>query len=162
MLVAIPPINAEQVLRQHQVEMASLGDLYRERAIETGGIRSVFSDHELFGEFTAGSYVMKKDFIRKNPQAARRFVEGVGRALDWSRTTSREQVVARMTAIIAKRHRTEDANALKYWKSYGVAGQHGCLTDRDFQLWIDWMVRDGALKPGQLKAQALYTNELNR
>jgi ABC-type nitrate/sulfonate/bicarbonate transport system substrate-binding protein len=161
MLVAMPPVNSEQVLRQRQVDMASLGDIYRERAVENGGLRSVFSDHDLFGQFTAGSYVMKKEFIRKNPKAARRLVEGVGRALDWSRKTPREEVVARMTAIIAKRGRNENADVVKYWKSYGVAGSHGQLTDRDFQLWIDCMVRDGALKPGQLQAQALYSNELN-
>lgn len=161
MLVAIPPVNTEQTLRQGQVDMASLGDIYRERAVEAGGIRSVFSDHELFGAFTAGSYVMKKSFIRDNPRVARKFVEAVGRALEWSRTTPREQVVARMTAIVAKRGRNENAAVIKYWKSYGVAGAYGRLTDKDFQLWIDWMVRDGALKPGQLQPGALYTNDLN-
>ena len=104
---------------------------------------------------------MKKEFIRKNPKAARRFVEGVGRALDWSRKAPREEVVARMTSIIAKRGRNENADVVKYWKSYGVAGSHGQLMDKHFQLWIDWMVRDGALKPGQLQPQALYSNELN-
>lgn len=161
MLVAIPPVNAEQVLRQHQVDLASLGDIYRERAIENGGIRALFSDHELFGEFTAGSYVMKQEFIRKHPKVARKFVEGVGRAIEWSRKTPREEVVARMTALIGKRGRNENAAVIKYWKSYGVVGSYGRLTDRDFQLWIDWMVRDGSLKPGQLQASSLYTNELN-
>ena len=104
---------------------------------------------------------MKKDFIRKHPKAARKLVEAVGRAIEWSRTTPREEVVARMTAIIAKRGRNENASVIKYWKSYGVVGDHGKLTDRDFQLWIDFMVRDGSLKPGQLKAQDMYTNELN-
>ncbi len=161
MLVAIPPVNAEQVLRQRQVDMATLGDIYRDRAVEKGGIRALFSDHELFGEFTAGSYVMKKAFIRDNSKTARKFVEGVGRAIEWSRTTPREEVVARMTAIIGKRNRNENAAVIKYWKSYGVVGSYGRLTDRDFQLWIDWMVRDGSLKPGQLEPRALYTNELN-
>ena len=58
----------------------------------------MFSDHELFGEFTAGSYVMKKDFIRDNPKAVRKFVEGVGRAIEWSRTTPREASRARMAS----------------------------------------------------------------
>lgn len=161
MLLAIPPVNAEQVLRQRQVDVASLGDIYRERAVENGGIRPLFTDHELFGAFTAGSYVMKKDFISKHPKVARKLVEAVGRAIEWSRTAPREEVVARMTAIIAKRNRNENASVIKYWKSYGVVGAYGRLTDRDFQLWIDWMIRDGTLKPGQMKPQDLYTNELN-
>jgi ABC-type nitrate/sulfonate/bicarbonate transport system substrate-binding protein len=160
-LVVVPPINGEQILRQRQVDVAVLGDIYRDRALEAGGIRPLFSDYELFGKFTAGSYVMKQRFIRDNPRTARKFVEGVGRAIEWSRATPREQVVARMTQIIARRGRNENADVLKYWRSYGVAGRGGLMNDRDFQVWIDWMVKDGELEPGQLAANQIFTNELN-
>jgi ABC-type nitrate/sulfonate/bicarbonate transport system substrate-binding protein len=160
-LVVIPPVNGEQVLRQRQVDVAVLGDIYRDRAVEHGGLRSVFSDHELFGKFTAGSYVMKTSYIREHPKAARHFVTAVARALEWSRTRPREEVVARMLQIIGKRGRNEDGAAIKYWRSYGVAGRGGRMTDRDFQVWVDWMVKDGELQPGELEAKHLYTNELN-
>jgi ABC-type nitrate/sulfonate/bicarbonate transport system substrate-binding protein len=160
-LVVIPPVNGEQILRQRQVDVAVLGDIYRDRAIESGGIRSVFSDYELFGAFTAGSYVMKTSFIRDNPNTARKFVEAVGRAVDWSRQTPRAEVVAKMTSIIGKRGRNENADVLKYWRSYGVAGTSGLLEDKDFQVWIDWMVKDGELEPGQLTPRQIYTNDLN-
>ena len=161
MMVVIPPVNGEQILRQGQVDVASLGDIFKDRALEKGGIRSVFSDYELFGEFTAGSYVMKTDFIRKHPKTARKFVEAIGRAIEWSRETPREEVIARMTALIGKRDRNENADVIKYWRSFGVAGKYGQLMDKDFQVWIDWMVRDGELKPGQLEARDVYTNDLN-
>ena len=45
--------------------------------------------------------------------------------------------------------------------SYGVAGRGGLISDEDFQLWIDWMVKDGELAAGQLPARELYTNDLN-
>lgn len=160
-LVVIPPVNGEQVLRQRQVDVAVLGDIYRDRAVENGGLRSVVSDYEMFGKFTAGSYVMKTSFIREHPNTARKFVEAVGRAIEWARTTPREQVIDRFRQIMAKRGRNENADALKYWRSYGVAGKHGAMSDKDFQVWIDWMVKDGELEPGQLKASQLYTNELN-
>lgn len=160
-LVVIPPVNGEQVLRQRQVDVAVLGDIYRDRAIENGGLRSVVSDYEMFGKFTAGSYVMKKSFIREHPNTARRFVDAVGRAIEWARTTPREQVVERFLQIVAKRGRNENADALKYWRSYGVAGERGVMSDKDFQVWIDWMVKDGELEPGQLEAKQIYTNELN-
>ena len=160
-LVVIPPVNGEQVLRQRQVDVAVLGDIYRDRAVEHGGLRSVFSDYELFGKFTAGSYVMKTGYIREHPKAARHFVTAVARALEWSRTQPREEVVARMLQIVGKRGRNEDGAAIKYWRSYGVAGRGGRVTDRDFQVWIDWMVKDGELEPGELAAKDLYTNELN-
>jgi ABC-type nitrate/sulfonate/bicarbonate transport system substrate-binding protein len=160
-LVVIPPVNGEQILRQRQVDVAVLGDIYRDRAIENGGLRSVFSDYELFGKFTAGSYVMKTSFIREHPNTARKFVDAVSRAVEWSRDTPREQVIARFQEIIAKRGRNENAAVLKYWRSYGVAGKGGLMTDRDFQVWIDWMVKDRELSEGQLAARQIYTNDLN-
>lgn len=160
-LLVIPPVNGEQVLRQGQVDVAVLGDIYRERALEKGGLRSLFSDHGMFGNFTAGSYVMKTAFIRDNPRTARKFVDGVARAIEWSRNTPREQVIARFLDIMRKRNRTEDDAAVRYWKSYGVNGAGGTIAERDFQLWLDWMVKDGELAPGQVALSSLYTNELN-
>jgi ABC-type nitrate/sulfonate/bicarbonate transport system substrate-binding protein len=160
-LVVVPPVNGEQVLRQKHVDVAILGDIYRDRIIEHGGARSVVSDYQMFGAFTAGSYVMKKSFIRDNPNTARKFVEAVGRAVEWARHTPREQVIARFRDIVAKRGRNEDPDALKYWHSYGVAGRGGLISDGDFQIWIDWMIKDGELEPGQLPVRELYTNDLN-
>ena len=160
-LVVLPPVNGEQVLRQKQVDVAILGDIYRDRIIERGGARAIVSDYEMFGAFTAGSYVMKKSFIRDNPTTSRKFVEAVGRAIEWARQTPREQVIARFRDIVARRGRNEDGAALKYWRSYGVAGRGGLISDRDFQVWIDWMIKDGELEPGQLPVRELYTNDLN-
>ena len=35
------------------------------------------------------------------------------------------------------------------------------IAEREIQTWIDWLVRNGELKDGQLKAKDLYTNEFN-
>jgi ABC-type nitrate/sulfonate/bicarbonate transport system substrate-binding protein len=115
----------------------------------------------MFGAFTAGSYVMKRRFIAEHPKTTRKFVEAVGRAIEWARTTPREQVIARFVDIIAKRGRNEDGAALRYWHSYGVAGRGGTISDKDFQVWLDWMIKDGELTPGQLALRDLYTNDLN-
>lgn len=161
MLVSLPPINVEQALRQGQTDVSVLTSIYRDRATERGGVRLLFSDLELFGTFTAGSYVMRSDFIARHPEAARTFVQGVGKALDWSRSTPRDQVIERFKSIIAKRKRNEDATIVKYWRSYGVATPQGRIQDKDFTIWIDWMVRSGELRRGQLNLPAVYTNELN-
>jgi ABC-type nitrate/sulfonate/bicarbonate transport system substrate-binding protein len=160
-LVVVPPVNGEQVLRQEQVQVAVLGDIYRDRALERGGIRALFSDYQLFGAFTAGSYVMKDSFLRDNPNTARKFVEATSRAIEWSRQTPREEVRARFQQIVDRRGRNENGSALQYWKSYGVAGQGGLIKDEDFQVWLDWMVKDGELAPDELAVGSLYTNELN-
>jgi ABC-type nitrate/sulfonate/bicarbonate transport system substrate-binding protein len=143
------------------VDVASLSTIFRDRALERGGIRLLFSDYQLYGEFTAGSYVLREDFIRQNPKAARKFVEAVARALDWERTTPREEVVRRFQELIAKRKRTEDASAIRYWLSSGVAGHSGLLIPKDFQIWLDWMIKDGELSPGQIQVNDVFSNRLN-
>jgi len=160
-MVVLPPVNGEQALRQEQVHVAVLGDIYRDRALERGGIRALFSDYELFGAFTAGSYVMKTSFIARNPNTARKFVEATAKALEWARQTPREEVIARFASLIARRGRNEDGSVLKYWRSYGVAGVGGTIKDAEFQVWLDWMIRDGELKRDEIAVKALYTNELN-
>ncbi|WP_437939716.1 ABC transporter substrate-binding protein [Sorangium sp. So ce341] len=160
-LVVLPPVSAEQALRQKQVDVAVLGDILRDKALERGGIRALFSDYELFGELTAGSYVLRKRFLEESPNSARKLVEAVGRAVEWARSAPREEVVARLTRIIERRGRNEDASAVKYWTSMGVAGKGGLLSSKEYQVWIDWLVKDGELKPGQIKAEDLYTNQLN-
>jgi ABC-type nitrate/sulfonate/bicarbonate transport system substrate-binding protein len=160
-MVVVPPTSSEQSLRGEQVEVATLGGILRDKALERGGIRPLFRDYDLFGEFTAGSYVMRNDFIKKNPKTAHKFVEGVSRALQWARSTPREEVIARMDKIVRTRGRNEDPSPIQYWKSYGVRTPDGKLSDQDFQVWIDWLVREAQLKPGQIKASDTYTAALH-
>ncbi|HET8934524.1 MAG TPA: ABC transporter substrate-binding protein [Polyangiales bacterium] len=160
-LVVLPPVNTEQALRAGNIDVAALTGIFRDKALARGGLRQVFTDHELYGAFTAGSYVFTKRFIEQNPNTVRKFVEGVGRAIEWARTSSREQVIARQSAIIAKRKRQENDEVVKYWKSTGIAGTAGQLHDRELQIWIDWLVKDGELKPGQLRPSDVYTNAFN-
>ncbi|MFC9813281.1 ABC transporter substrate-binding protein [Streptomyces virginiae] len=159
--LVVPPVNTEQVLRQKQIDVAVLGGVLRDKALATGGIRPLFTDFELLGPFSAGSYVMTKRFVKENPDTVRTFVTGVGKAIEWSRTTPHEQVIARMTEIVTKRGRNEDTATLKYWRSYGVAEAGGRISDKEFQVWLDWLAERGDIKEGQLKATDLYTNEFN-
>ncbi|GAA1501243.1 ABC transporter substrate-binding protein [Kitasatospora kazusensis] len=159
--VVVPPVNTEQSLRQRQIEVAVLGGVLRDKALAAGGIRPLFSDFDLLGTFSAGTYVLTDRFLKANPNTARTFVTGVAQAIEWARTTPREEVVARSVDIVKKRGRNEDTAALKYWKSFGVAETGGRITDAEFQLWIDWLVSHGDIKAGQIKPAALYTNDFN-
>jgi len=160
-IVAVPPVSAESSLRQRQVDVAVFASIMRDKALERGQIRCVFSDHDLFGKFTAGSYVFTNDFLRDNPKTARRFVEATARAIEWARSSAREEVIARMQKIIERRGRNEDTSVTRYWRSTGVAGKGGLIQEREMQIWLDWLVKSGELKPNQLIPSALYTNELN-
>ena len=60
-----------------------------------------------------------------------------------------------------KRGRGEDPSIVQFWRSPGIALAGGRIADREFQMWIDWLVKDGALKPGQLTLRELFTNEFS-
>lgn len=156
----VPPVNTEQALRAGQIEVGVLGGLLRDKALDRGGIRPLFSDYELYGTFAAGSYVFRKDFIAKNPTTVRSFTEGVARALEWAKSHPRNEVIARFTQIINKRDRKEDRRAIGFWKSYGVPDRGGLIADENFTRWIDFLRADGQLKK-DVRPADLYTNEFN-
>lgn len=160
-LVVVPPVNGEQALRQGQVEVTTLAGVLRDKALERGGLRKLFSDKDLFGNFTGGAYVLRDKYIQDHPNTTRKFVEATARAIEWARSTPPEEVRARFEKIIAARGRNEDASSIRYWKSTGVAGKGGLIRDGELQVWIDWLVKDGAFKPGQITARDVYTNAFN-
>jgi ABC-type nitrate/sulfonate/bicarbonate transport system substrate-binding protein len=160
-LVVIPPVNAELILRQGQVDIATLGSIFRDKALERGGLRLLFSDFDLFGAITSASYVMSDKFLEQKPVAARRFVEATARAIEWSRDTPEAEVIERLRHIIHQRKRNEDDSAIGYWRRTRAATRGGVIEPREFQLWIDWLVRGGQLSRGQVKATDLYTNRFN-
>lgn len=161
-MVVTPPVNAEQSLRLGLVEVAALSGVMRDRAIERGGIRPLFSDLGLFGHFTSATTVVRKDFAAEHPDAVRKYVEATARAIEWARETPQADVRQRFAEIFAKRKRGEDPALTRHWHSVGVYSRGGVLNDRDMQLWIDWLGREGDLDAAKIGPLAgLYTNELN-
>ncbi len=160
-LVPLPPNDTEQAVRRGQVDVATLGGVLQDHAVAGGGLRSLFSDYDLFGAFNGGQYVLREDFIAQHPQAATEFVTGVAKAIEWERTTPREEVVKRFTTIIEKRGRNEKTDNLKYWKSVGVASKGGVVSDEDFTRWQAWLEDSGIVEKGALRPAELYTNEFN-
>ncbi|WP_323847498.1 ABC transporter substrate-binding protein [Allosaccharopolyspora coralli] len=160
-LVVVPPVSAEQALRSGQLDVAVLSDFKREKAVARGGIRPVFTDVELLGAFTGGCYVMRDDFVATNPDTTRTLVEGSARALRWAQTRPRDEVVDRFVSLIRRRGRNENAETIRFWRSTGVAGVGGLIAEREFTIWLDHLIADGRVEPGQIAPQQLYTNEFN-
>jgi ABC-type nitrate/sulfonate/bicarbonate transport system substrate-binding protein len=158
-MVVLPPGNAEQALRDKQVDVAAMQTILYEKAQPRGELRMLFSDHQLFGDFNAGSYVMRNDFIEKHPNAVRHFVRATARAIEWARSHPREEVIAMLEKTMKRRGKNEDTSQLQYWKSTTIASRGGLLGDADFQVWINWLIKDGQLKPGQVEPRQIYTNE---
>ena len=162
-LVVIPPANAEQTLRNKQIDVVILGNIAKDLAVDRGGLVEIFKDTEVFGEeFTAGDFFFTQEFIKENPKTVKQFTEGTAKAIEWARTTPKEEVIARFEKIITTRDAKEPTENLKFWDSTGIAEEGGVITDAEYQVWIDWLVRNGELKEGQVKATDLYTNEFNQ
>ncbi|MEV7549541.1 ABC transporter substrate-binding protein [Amycolatopsis sp. NPDC089917] len=159
-LVVLPPINTEQALRNGQIDVAALNGVLQDRALSVGGVRPIVKDVEAFGPYNGGPYVLRTDFIKKYPETTKTFVTGVAKAIEWARTTPRDEVIARFTKIIQNRGRNENTETLKYWKSVGVT-KGGLISDNDYTLWTDWLKQSGFIKNDQVDLKKLYTNEFN-
>jgi ABC-type nitrate/sulfonate/bicarbonate transport system substrate-binding protein len=160
-LVVVPPINAELSLRKKQIDVAVLSGVLQDTALAHGGLRLLFSDYQALGAFNGGSYVFTKRFIAKNPDTVRAFVTGVAKAIEWTKTTPRAEVIARFARIITGRGRNESTANLKYWKSASVAAKGGLITDADFTRWFDWLKTRDHVDTGKLDVTSLYTNQFN-
>lgn len=160
-LIMLPPISAEQALRNQQVDVAVLTNILEKIALKNGGVRRVFADIELYGPFTAGSYSMRKAFIEQHPELTQTVVTGIARAHDWLQNTPVEEIRARFTQIIEKRNRNETLALIPYFSSYGVSEYGGLQKPQDFKPWIDLMVKEGKLKPHQLNPETIFNNQFN-
>ncbi|NTJ42740.1 ABC transporter substrate-binding protein [Agrobacterium larrymoorei] len=157
--VVVPGPQLEQVLRSKQVDITAFGywqTTFEGLAKKTGGIRAIFDDTDVLGDIAGGFVVLRRDFIKEHPEAAKIFVEQSQRALDYARENPEET-----KRILAKalEERSENPEIAQYSLGYGVR-PGGRAIDRDLQFWIDILTREGKVKEGQLVAKdILYSPE---
>ncbi|QJX09751.1 MULTISPECIES: ABC transporter substrate-binding protein [Rhizobium] len=150
--LVVPGPQLEQVLRSKQVDIAAFGywqTTFEGAALKNGGLRPIFDDTDVLGDIAGGFVVLRRDFAREHPEAAKIFVEQSARALDYAREHPEET-----KRILAKAlsERGENADIAQYFRGYGVRAG-GLPVERDIQFWIDVLVREGKLKEGQLAAK---------
>lgn len=160
-LVVVPPVSSEQALRTGQLDVAVLGGILRDKALERGGLRQIFNDYQVLGRFTCGCHVMRDGFIHDNPDTVRTLVSGVARAIAWSQTRPREEVIARFEKIVAGRGRQEDPAPLKFWAGYGIAGRGGRIAREELRVWRDRLIDGGIIDGRDAPLSRLYTNRFN-
>lgn len=161
-LVTVPNTSAEQTLRAEQIDAVLLLGAAKDLAVERGGVTELFADIDVIGKnFTAGNYFFSEEYVKKNPEVVKQTVEGIAKAIEWSRETPREEVIERMENIVKKRDPNEAYENLEFWQSFGIAGEGGVIEDEDIQIWVDWLEDNGNLKEGEIKPSDLYTNEYN-
>lgn len=149
-LVVVPGPQLEQTLRAGQVDVAAFGywqTTFEGVARSHGGLRAILTDTEVLGPIAGGFTVLRSDFVKAHPQAARDFVLQSARALDFSRENP-----DKTHEILAQKlkERGENPELAKYFTGYGVR-KGGLAEDHDIQFWLDVFQRSGVLKKDQLK-----------
>jgi ABC-type nitrate/sulfonate/bicarbonate transport system substrate-binding protein len=100
---------------------------------------------------------MKKSFVAEHPQAVRDFVTATMRAADWS-AEHPDDARKLVGEILAKRG--DNPDLAQYWRGFGLR-QHGLFVDHDTQFWLDALIREGRIKPGQFAIEDIATNKYN-
>lgn len=147
--VVVPGPQLEQVLRSGQVDISAFGywqTTFEGAARKNGGLRAIFDDTDVLGEIAGGFVVLRRDFVKEHPEAAKTFVLQSARALDYAREHPQETKEILAKALKA---RGENPEIAQYFRGYGVRAG-GLPVERDVQFWIDVLVREGKLKQGQL------------
>jgi len=164
-LLAVPEQNEEQVLRTKQVDAVAGttdGGIWFDEAVARGGVRKVpgSSEFEICGQIIPSASGFKDDFIQSHPDAVRRYVTAVEKTkrIIWEAFKKDPAQVQKAYAEIAKEKGGNPELARFYLPT---DPESSYISDKDVQFWIDVLVSEGKLKPGEVKPSDVYTNEFN-
>jgi ABC-type nitrate/sulfonate/bicarbonate transport system substrate-binding protein len=159
-ILIVPPPQLEQVLRSKQVDVIMIGSPISDKILEGGETRRLASLYEILGPNSAGAgfgFIVKDKLIKNNPELVRRLVAVYEKTDQWA--TKNPDEARKLVARILK-NRNQNPAIAKYWKAPYLRN-YGLLQDSDIQFWLDWFIREGKLKVGELKPSDIYTNAFN-
>jgi ABC-type nitrate/sulfonate/bicarbonate transport system substrate-binding protein len=165
-LLVVPIPNEEQVLRTHQADAiggTTTGGNWFDLALSRGGVRilpgSSHYDAEPLDATIYGAG-FREDFIRNHPETVRRYVKAFedSKHIIWDAYRKDPGKVQKVYSEIASEI-GGNPDLGKYFKP--IPPEASVIRDADVQFWIDMLVKEGAIKPGQIKPSDIYTNEFN-
>ncbi|MBV4420235.1 ABC transporter substrate-binding protein [Clostridium tyrobutyricum] len=150
--VVLPDSQQEQAVDNGVIDVAIVHAPYTKKAVKNPNLKELTNDYA-YKEGISGMcpYFTSEEFAKKNPKAVKGFVAAVGKAADWSKTHENEgkEIIAKKLGIKA-----DDVEAWNYYP-------HQVIQEGAVKWWIDYLEKNGKLKPGQVKVDELYTNEFN-
>lgn len=159
-LIKVAGPMLDRALRGGQADVVAVGawqgPVAKTIAAE-GGVRVLFTDHDVLGDLVLGNIVMNKAYVDRYPREVREFVTASAEAADWA--SAHPDEARKLLAEILKK-RGDDPKAAAAWSGYGLP-QHALYKDRDVKFWLDVLVREGKVKPGQLDPDDIATNKYN-
>lgn len=160
--VVVNPTEAAEALKEGRVDAAFLSFASRQLAAKTIKLHALMTDIGQIGPYTAGSLVLRPDFIAQHRAETKELVTGLAKAIHWLQVTPRAQVIKVALKIAALHGRAStDDSWIPSWKSQGVEEPYGYIKRIDFSRWIAPMEISGQLKKGQISASQVYTNAFN-
>jgi ABC-type nitrate/sulfonate/bicarbonate transport system substrate-binding protein len=159
-LVKVPGPQLDEALRERQADVVAVGAWQGPIAAKIaaeGGVRVLFTDHDVLGDIVLASNAMETRFIDQHPQAVKEFVTASAKAVDW--VAEHPEEARKLVAQILKK-RGEDTAGAATWPGYGLP-QHALYRDHDTKFWLDVLVREGKLMVGQFSAEDITTNKYN-
>ncbi len=159
-LVKVPGPQLDQTLRDRQADVVAVGvwqSPIAGKIAAEGGVRVLFTDHDVLGDIVLASNAMQRAFIDQHPNAVKALVTASAKAADWA---AEHQDEARKLAAQILKKRGEDPAGAAYWPGYGLP-QHALYKDHDTKFWLDALVREGKLKAGQFSPEDIATNKYN-
>jgi ABC-type nitrate/sulfonate/bicarbonate transport system substrate-binding protein len=159
-MLIVPPPQFEQVLRSNQVDVVVASTPFSDKILEGGGTRSLTTLYEVLGEKLSGGgfgFIVRQNLIDENPDIVKKLVIAYIKADQWAENNPEE--ARKIVAEILKK-RDQNPALATYWKAPHLKN-YGLWADDDVQFWLDWLERDGKIKPGEIKPSDVYTNEFN-
>jgi len=149
--VVLPYQNLEPALRTGQVDIIIATNPLSSRIESVGGVRRLFTDADVLGEYSVGAEYFTDRFLSKNPEAARGFIRAWNRAAEYSQSHPEEskKIVAEVLGFDVK-----DVIINRMTKNVA-------LDLNSVKTWIDIMVKYGDLKEGQVRPEDIATNAYN-
>lgn len=150
--VVLPDAQQEQALVQGVIDVAIVHAPYSKKATANPELKELLNDYAL-QEGISGMcpYFTHEDFIKEHPEAVKGFVTAVSKASDWAKGHENEakKIIADKLKI-----KVEDVEPWNYY-------EHQIVKNDAAKWWVDYLEREGKIKPGQVKVEDLYTNEFN-
>lgn len=166
-IIPVPSENQEQALRSKQVDAVAdttSGGPNFERILDRGGVRVIpgTGKYEVLGYADSTGTGFREEFIEKHPDVVRRYVSAVEKArrILWDEYNKNPEKVRAVHANLVK-EKGGNPQLSKYYLPPIHLPTYEFLTGGEVQRWIELMEAEGHLKPGQVKAEDVYTNDFN-
>lgn len=150
--VQVPDDQLDLALTQGNVQVSIIHPPTSGRAEKTPTLRKLWSDYDIDkGISGMNPYTVNGKFARENPEAVRIIVAILAKTAKW---VNENPQPARQ--IIADRLKM-DVSLVENYAYYSDQ----LVPGPEIDYWIERLVAEGKLRPGQIKPSDVYTNEFN-